>query len=331
MKKITTFLFLLFFFTMASVFAKNIQLIPPPTLGQDSSANTVEGISQRILMLLGQPSNFSFRQGSVSNVLAVVEGQGELEERWIIYNPAFFSFFTDSVRWAATGILAREIAHHLYEHSLPLLENAVTEEMRKEIYDETVDADFLSGYVMARFGADNNMVMSALPIILPITREGENVFPMRRDRIRAFTRGYEYASSILPDDDIDQDGIRDFKDPCPREKGLLGRSGCPILPKGTPAHSDFVNVDVVPKELNTKEVWKLMGYPSKFILPANKGEITLRILIDENGNYIQSRVMKQDNLKLLKIVENYIQLLKFTPAQKAGKSVKYWVNLHWKF
>lgn len=328
------FAFILLSLVFASSFAKSLDIPTFPKVGQDSSLNTLEGISFRVLMLLGQPANFSFREGTVSSVLAVVEGEGETEKRWIIYNPVFFGIFSDSMRWAAVGIVAREIAHHLYEHSLPLVENAVTEEMRKGIYDETVDADFLSGYVMARLGADYNMVMSALTLILPPTKENEDAFPMRRDRVRAFTRGYEYASTLLKaltDDDIDKDGIRDSKDPCPREKGLLGRGGCPILLKGIPAYTDNVQVDTLPKALNTKEVWKIMGYPSKFIFGANKGEVTLKILIDEKGNYLQNRVIKQDNVKLLQIIESHIYLLKFSPAWKDGKAIKYWAEIKWKF
>jgi len=334
MKKISSLLFLFFVCYTVSAFPKNSRTAPPPMLGQDSMLNTAQGISQRILMLLGQPANFSFREGNVVNVLAVVEGKAEDLERFIIYNPAYFGAFTDSTRWAAVGIVAREVAHHLYEHSLPLIENATTEEVRKEIYDETVDADFLSGYVMARFGADYNIVMAALNIILPPTRENEEAFPMRRDRVRAFTRGYEYAGNMMkaiPEDDMDKDGIRDFKDPCPCEKGLLGRSGCPILTKGMPDYTDVVVVDTLPRALNTKEVWKKMGYPNKFISKTNKGEISLKVLIDEKGNYMRNRVIQHDNVKLLQLVETNIQLLKFSPAWKAGKPIKYWAEVKWKF
>lgn len=136
--------------------------------------------------------------------------------------------------------------------------------------------------------------------------------------------------------DTDKDGIFDDEDECPQEKGERKYKGCPPpppAPKTTPEpkSTDWIVVQEQPKPINMSDIRKAIGYPSVARDAGIEGELLFRILVDEQGNYVRHLVSKSAHPLLQMEVEKRIKDLHFTPAIQAGKPIKFWVNIPFKF
>src|ERR1700747_1558066 len=91
------------------------ELLPPKTEILSSNDGNVSGLIQRIVDASGLSRNFEIRAALVPNAAAVTLGA----TRYILYNPSFLNEITTTTqdRWAAAGILAHEIGHHLNGHT----------------------------------------------------------------------------------------------------------------------------------------------------------------------------------------------------------------------
>lgn len=71
-------------------------------------------------------------------------------DRFIIYNPNFMRHmeFTGGNEFVTLSIFAHELGHHVYDHTDKM--NPVV----KHPWDKEVEADYYSGYVLARLGAE---------------------------------------------------------------------------------------------------------------------------------------------------------------------------------
>lgn len=98
-----------------------------------------------------------------------------------------------------------------------------------------------------------------------------------------------------------------------------------------PDPNAFIMVEKVPQPVNLDEVVELIGYPELAKESSIEGQVIVRILLDEKGNYMKHSVIKNPHPLLTKAVEKQVHKLKFTPAIQAGKPVKYWVTIPFKF
>lgn len=91
------------------------------------------------------------------------------------------------------------------------------------------------------------------------------------------------------------------------------------------------DMDTEPKVLNLAEIQQLIGYPKQAHEQGIEGTVIVRILVDKDGQYAKHEVLKEGHSLLLGAVEGHLAKLKFEPAQKEGKPVKFWVTLPFKF
>lgn len=98
-----------------------------------------------------------------------------------------------------------------------------------------------------------------------------------------------------------------------------------------PGVDELVEVDTPPNPLNMADVQRAVGYPQKARDQGIEGMVVARILVDEEGNYVRHEWAKGEPQILAEAVDEEIAKLTFTPAEKEGKPVKFWVNLPFKF
>lgn len=71
----------------------------------------------------------------------------------------------------------------------------------------------------------------------------------------------------------------------------------------------------------------LIGYPPIAKDAEITGKVIVRILVDEDGNYVRHIVLKDPHPILTKSVTDHLSILKFRPAISEGKPVKFWVTM----
>lgn len=87
------------------------------------------------------------------------------------------------------------------------------------------------------------------------------------------------------------------------------------------------NINIEPVPLNMQEVKRRIGYPPVAKEAGIEGQVIIRILVDEQGNYIRHIIAKAGHPILQMAIEEHIKELRFTPAIQNGKPTKFWVNL----
>lgn len=93
----------------------------------------------------------------------------------------------------------------------------------------------------------------------------------------------------------------------------------------------FVFVQEEPKPVNMDDIKKAIGYPQIARDAGIEGDVVIRVLVDEFGNYTKHKVIKQVHPILAKACSEKVGKLKFTPAVQGGKPIKFWVNIPFKF
>lgn len=116
--------------------------------------------------------------------------------------------------------------------------------------------------------------------------------------------------------------------PCKKKKKRKKRRTCSSQYRlSSPAIDDFVLVQQEPRALNLKEVRYNISYPYQKHKSLKDESIVARILVDHNGSYLRHRIISQSNSQLRSRCDKFLPNLKFTPAIRDGKAIKYWVNV----
>lgn len=141
-----------------------------------NSTQEAEEIISEILIEIGLQKNFIVKESNVPNAVAVIRG----EERYILYNQTWISQLKDGVNtdWAATGILAHEIAHHLNAHTLTKTGSRPNLEL---------EADIFAGSILAKLGASLD---EAQAVYETLGSKGSATHPPRSARLAAVANGW---------------------------------------------------------------------------------------------------------------------------------------------
>lgn len=143
--------------------------------GTEPSAEALDAV-EWIVQHTGAAQNFVVFAANVPNAAAaMIEGR-----RHVLYNPEFMSRVAERGRtdWAAVGIMAHEVGHHLSGH---------TEDQLGSRPPSELEADRFAGYVMYRLGATLDEAQSGF-LTLPANASASH--PGRADRIVAVTDGW---------------------------------------------------------------------------------------------------------------------------------------------
>ncbi len=193
------------------------------------SRKKMDGIISEITGVLALDDvNFELRIGGVKNAIAFVEG----EKRIILYSENYLTRLLNKTQtdWAAYGVLAHEVGHHLNNHTLSThsKKNGISR------LQQELSADKFSGMILGRLGATLEEAQAA---IKSTNINASKTHPSRADRLEAVTLGWQL--NVPPMIDRDGDKIPDSRDLCPDEYGSQKTDGCPDADKdGIPNKDD---------------------------------------------------------------------------------------------
>lgn len=93
----------------------------------------------------------------------------------------------------------------------------------------------------------------------------------------------------------------------------------------------FIFAEEEPKPVNMDNIQRAIGYPQIARDAGIEGQVVIRVLVDEKGNYVRHKVLNGVHPILEKAVEDKINQLRFTPAIQGGKPIPFWVNIPFAF
>lgn len=90
-------------------------------------------------------------------------------------------------------------------------------------------------------------------------------------------------------------------------------------------------VDIEPQPINYQQVEEWIGYPETAYNAGIQGDVSLRVLVDQEGQYVKHEVENSFHPLLRIPCEVFTQLLEFKPASKNGEAVTCWVKVSYHF
>lgn len=160
-------------------------IIPPKRLS--STFNSVYEARDYINTMLDSinwKQNFTVReQYGLNNAYATIINN----KRYIVYDNDFLENLDEYARtkWASISVLAHEMGHHYRNHVV---------DSRGSTPAKEIEADYFSGYVMEKLGADLNDARAAMSQIA--SPQASATHPAKADRLYAITRGWNYARGL---------------------------------------------------------------------------------------------------------------------------------------
>lgn len=143
-----------------------------------SSAQAEEMVS-RIVSTIGLVPRFEVFAANVPNAAAVIHNG----QRLIVYSENWIQNSIGNDEWAATALLAHEIAHHLNGHTLDDGGSRPPTEL---------EADSFAGYVIGKMGGDLDAAQS---LFRTLPSAGSETHPPQSARLEAVTVGWRNATS----------------------------------------------------------------------------------------------------------------------------------------
>lgn len=186
MKKLLLILFL--FTSSVGVMAQKVNdcgFITPPTSLRSNFASVYEASSYINNMLdhINWQQNFQVReQNGINNAYATIIRN----QRYIVYDNRFLERLDSyaGTKWASISVLAHEMGHHYYNHMLSGSGSTPPKEL---------EADFFSGYVMAKMGASLEEAKAAMSKIA--SPQASSSHPAKADRLDLITKGWNAANN----------------------------------------------------------------------------------------------------------------------------------------
>ncbi|HVF81581.1 MAG TPA: M48 family metalloprotease [Flavisolibacter sp.] len=182
-------LLLFTFFIYYSASAQKVNqcgiIIPPASV--KSNFNSVYEAREYVTTMLDSinwKENFLIQeQNGINNAYATIIRN----KRYIIYDNDFLENLDSyaNTKWASISVLAHEMGHHYRDHVVDRQGSTPPKEL---------EADYFSGYVMAKLGASANEAMAAMQKIASST--ASTTHPAKADRLKSILQGWNYASGV---------------------------------------------------------------------------------------------------------------------------------------
>ncbi|MDB5229958.1 MAG: hypothetical protein JWN76_763 [Chitinophagaceae bacterium] len=149
----------------------------PQNIVSEYDANV---IADRVMDAVGLSANFVIKAARVDNAAAMVF-RGK---RYIMYNPSFMNQINRATgnEWAAISVLAHEIGHQVFDHSL----DGQGSNPKKEL-----EADAFSGFALRRMGASLEEAQVAMKLVANYREDPSH--PQGADRLQAIESGWVLA------------------------------------------------------------------------------------------------------------------------------------------
>lgn len=185
MKKFLPLLFLLISGT--ALMAQQVNqcgiIIPPATSLRSDFSSVYEAKSyiNNMMDQINWQQNFQVReQNGINNAYATVIRN----QRYIVYDNRFLENLDSyaGTKWASISVLAHEVGHHYHNHVLSNTGSSPSKEL---------EADFFSGYVMAKLGASLEQAKAAMSEIA--SPRASSSHPAKADRLNSIAKGWNDA------------------------------------------------------------------------------------------------------------------------------------------
>jgi hypothetical protein len=88
---------------------------------------------------------------------------------------------------------------------------------------------------------------------------------------------------------------------------------------------------VEPKPLNMEEVKRMIGYPPIAREAGIRGKVVVRVLVDQQGQYVKHEVIKDPHPILTNAVTSKLHFISWTQGKMDGEPVKVWVTIPFQF
>ena len=179
-------IFVAVWLTCQSVTAQRVNqcgiIIPPQRISSTfSSVYEAREYVNTMLDSINWKENFVVReQNGINNAYATIIRN----QRYIVYDNEFLENLDAYARtkWASISVLAHEMGHHYRNHVV---------DQRGSTPPKELEADYFSGYVMAKLGATLNEAKAAMQQIASPTASSSH--PAKADRLNSITQGWNYA------------------------------------------------------------------------------------------------------------------------------------------
>jgi hypothetical protein len=165
-------------------------IIPPSSVRSNfSSVYEAGGYIRNMLDQINWQENFQLQeQNGINNAYATVIRN----QRYIVYDNNFLENLDAhaGTKWASISVLAHEMGHHYRNHVVDRQGSTPPKE---------IEADYFSGYVMAKMGASLAEARAAMGKIA--SPRASSSHPARADRLSAIAQGWNAAagaSTTLP-------------------------------------------------------------------------------------------------------------------------------------
>jgi hypothetical protein len=183
---------LLVLFIFSSSFAAMAQkanqcgiIIPPTSLRSDfASVYEASGYINNMLDRIHWQENFLVKeQNGINNAYATIIRN----QRYIVYDNRFLESLDSyaGTKWASISVLAHEMGHHYYNHMITGSGSTPSKEL---------EADYFSGYVMAKMGATLAEAKAAMAQIA--SPQASSSHPAKADRLNAIASGWNSVNGV---------------------------------------------------------------------------------------------------------------------------------------
>lgn len=157
-------------------------IIPPRSLQSNFQSVYEAGLYiDSMLVSINWKENFNLEeQNGINNAYATIIRN----KRYIVYDNNFLENLDGyaGTKWASISVLAHEMGHHYRNHVV---------DARGSTPPKEIEADYFSGYVMARLGASLTEARAAMEKIASPTASSSH--PGKADRLNSISKGWNYA------------------------------------------------------------------------------------------------------------------------------------------
>ena len=157
-------------------------IIPPRSLSSNfQSVYEAGAYVNRMLDSINWKENFNLQeQEGINNAYATIIRN----QRYIVYDNGFLENLDSyaHTKWASLSVMAHEMGHHYRNHVVDGTGSTPAKEL---------EADYFSGYVMAKMGASLDEARAAMQSIA--SEQASATHPAKTNRLNAISRGWNYA------------------------------------------------------------------------------------------------------------------------------------------
>src|SRR5215204_5896025 len=177
------------FFSCLSLGAQRVNqcgiIIPPKsTTSTFQSVYEAREYINTMLDSINWKENFTIQeQNGINNAYATIIRN----RRYIIYDNDFLENLDAyaNTKWASISVLAHEMGHHYRNHVIDQQGSTPPKEL---------EADYFSGYVMAKLGASVTEAVAAMEKIA--SARASATHPAKADRLKSIVQGWNYANGL---------------------------------------------------------------------------------------------------------------------------------------